>query len=31
MGLFFIKTLMDTVTYTRQGDCNVLEITKHLN
>jgi serine/threonine-protein kinase RsbW len=31
MGLFFIKTLMDTVTYTRQGDCNVLEITKALN
>jgi len=31
MGLFFIKSLMDTVTYTRQGDCNVLEICKFLN
>jgi serine/threonine-protein kinase RsbW len=30
MGIFFIKTLMDSVTYTRQGDCNVLEITKYL-
>ena len=31
MGIFFIRTLMDSVTYTRQGDCNVLEITKRLN
>jgi serine/threonine-protein kinase RsbW len=31
MGLFFIKTLMDTVTYTREDDSNVLEITKYLN
>jgi serine/threonine-protein kinase RsbW len=31
MGLFFIKTLMDTVTYTRQGDFNVLEICKNLS
>ncbi|PPK76062.1 serine/threonine-protein kinase RsbW [Methylobacter tundripaludum] len=31
MGIFFIRTLMDSVTYTRQGDCNVLEIIKHLN
>jgi serine/threonine-protein kinase RsbW len=31
MGLFFIKSLMDTVTYTRQGDCNVLEICKNLS
>jgi len=30
MGLFFIRTFMDSVTYTRQGDCNVLEIIKHL-
>jgi len=30
MGLFFIKTLMDSVTYTRQSDCNVLEIIKYL-
>ena len=30
MGIFFIKTLMDSVTYTRQGDCNVLEIIKYL-
>ncbi|MGZ8173607.1 MULTISPECIES: ATP-binding protein [Methylobacter] len=31
MGIFFIRTLMDSVTYTRQGDCNVLEIIKHLS
>jgi serine/threonine-protein kinase RsbW len=31
MGIFFIRTLMDSVTYTRQGDCNVLEIIKMLN
>ncbi|MFA6050999.1 MAG: ATP-binding protein [Methylobacter sp.] len=31
MGIFFIRTLMDSVTYTRQGDCNVLEIRKYLN
>lgn len=31
MGLFFIRTLMDTVTYTRLSDCNVLEIIKYLN
>ncbi|MFA5982969.1 MAG: ATP-binding protein [Methylococcaceae bacterium] len=30
MGIYFIKTLMDSVTYVRQGDCNVLEIKKHL-
>ncbi len=30
MGIFFIRTLMDSVTYTRQGDCNVLEIIKYL-
>lgn len=30
MGLFFIRTLMDTVTYTRLCDCNVLEIIKYL-
>jgi serine/threonine-protein kinase RsbW len=31
MGIFFIRTLMDSVTYTRQGDCNVLEIIKMLS
>jgi len=31
MGIFFIRTLMDSVTYTRQGDCNVLEIIKRLS
>ncbi|MDP2902629.1 MAG: ATP-binding protein [Methylovulum sp.] len=30
MGLFFIKTLMDSVTYTRLHDCNILEIIKYL-
>ena len=30
MGLFFIRTLMDTVTYTKQNDGNVLEIIKYL-
>ena len=30
MGLFFIRTFMDSVTYTRQADGNVLEIIKHL-
>ena len=30
MGLFFIRTLMDTVTYTKQDDGNVLEIIKYL-
>jgi serine/threonine-protein kinase RsbW len=30
MGLFFIRSLMDSVTYTQQGDCNVLEIIKYL-
>ncbi|MBL6988093.1 MAG: ATP-binding protein [Gammaproteobacteria bacterium] len=31
MGIFFIRTLMDSVSYTRQGDCNVLEIIKYLS
>ena len=31
MGIFFIRTLMDSVTYTHQGDCNVLEIIKYLS
>jgi len=31
MGLFFIRSMMDTVTYTREGDCNVLEIIKYIN
>jgi len=31
MGLFFIRTLMDTVSYSRQGDSNVLKIVKYLN
>lgn len=30
MGLFFIRTLMDSVTYTRRHDGNVLEIIKYL-
>jgi len=30
MGLYFIKKLMDSVTYTKKGDCNVLEIIKYL-
>ncbi len=30
MGLFLIKAIMDSVTYTRQEDCNVLEIVKYL-
>ncbi len=30
MGLYFIRTLMDSVSYTRQTDCNVLEIRKYL-
>ncbi|MDO9163282.1 MAG: ATP-binding protein [Methylococcaceae bacterium] len=30
MGIFLIRSLMDSVTYTRQEDCNVLEIIKYL-
>lgn len=30
MGIFFIRTFMDSVTYTKQQDCNVLEIKKSL-
>ena len=30
MGLYFIKTFMDSVTYTKKSDCNVLEIIKYL-
>jgi serine/threonine-protein kinase RsbW len=30
MGIFFIRTLMDLVTYTKQSDCNILEIIKYL-
>lgn len=30
MGIFLIRSLMDSVTYTRQQDCNVLEIIKYL-
>ena len=30
MGLFFIKTLMDSVSYKKMADENVLEIRKHL-
>ncbi len=30
MGIFFIKTFMDSVTYTQQEDCNILEIKKSL-
>jgi len=31
MGLFFIRTFMDSVTYTRQSDANVLEVIKFLH
>lgn len=30
MGIYLIRTLMDSVNYTRQDNCNVLEIIKHL-
>jgi serine/threonine-protein kinase RsbW len=30
MGIFFIRSYMDSVTYTRQSDCNVLEMVKTL-
>jgi serine/threonine-protein kinase RsbW len=30
MGIFFIRTFMDSVTYTKQSDCNILEIIKYL-
>lgn len=30
MGLFFIRTFMDSVTYSKLPDCNVLEIIKNL-
>jgi serine/threonine-protein kinase RsbW len=30
MGLFFVRSVMDSVTYTRQGDYNVLAMVKHL-
>ena len=30
MGIFFIRTLMNSVTYTKQPDCNILEIIKYL-
>jgi serine/threonine-protein kinase RsbW len=30
MGVYFIRTLMDSVTYNRMSDCNVLEIVKYL-
>ena len=30
MGLYFIRKLMDSVTYTKQSDYNVLEIIKYL-
>jgi serine/threonine-protein kinase RsbW len=30
MGLYFIRALMDSVSYTKQADCNVLEIIKYL-
>ena len=31
MGLYFIRTLMDKVSYSRQQDCNVLEMVKYLD
>jgi serine/threonine-protein kinase RsbW len=30
MGLFFIRSIMDSVTYTRKKDYNVLEMIKYL-
>lgn len=30
MGIFFIRSMMDSVTYARQADCNVLELIKYL-
>ncbi|MBK8815857.1 MAG: ATP-binding protein [Methylococcaceae bacterium] len=30
MGIFFIRSFMDSVTYTRHKNYNVLEIVKHL-
>jgi serine/threonine-protein kinase RsbW len=30
MGIFLIRSLMDSVIYSRQDDCNVLEIIKYL-
>lgn len=30
MGLYFIRTFMDSVSYTKLADCNVLEIIKFL-
>ena len=30
MGIFFIRTLMDSVTYTKHTDGNILEIIKYL-
>jgi serine/threonine-protein kinase RsbW len=30
MGIFFIRSVMDSVTYSRQEDGNVLEMTKNL-
>ena len=29
MGLFLIRSMMDSVTYTRQDECNVLELIKY--
>ncbi|MEQ1621667.1 MAG: ATP-binding protein [Methylococcales bacterium] len=31
MGIYLIRSLMDSVTYTKQEACNVLEIVKYLN
>ena len=30
LGIFLVKKLMDTVTYRRDGDQNVLVLSKHL-
>lgn len=30
MGIYFIKTLMDSVSYKKTDDCNILEIRKSL-
>lgn len=31
MGLYFIRSIMDSVTYTKKKNCNILEMIKHLN
>lgn len=30
LGIYLMRSLMDSVTYTRQSDCNILELVKHI-